>query len=94
METLAVVKEVETDWLTVESKVYVIAVCMSIHIDDSPGVLVVVVEETGGEDREGEGTEAVAEETVEHSDTVDEHVRKNEYQNRAHRGARTHQERW
>ena len=25
METLAVVEEVETDWLTVESKVYVIA---------------------------------------------------------------------
>ena len=32
METLAVVEEVETDWLTVESKVYVIEVCMSIYI--------------------------------------------------------------
>ena len=40
--------------------------------EDSPGMLVVVVE-TGGEDREGEGTEAVVEETVEHSDTVEEH---------------------
>ena len=36
-------------------------------------VVLVVVEETGGEDREGEGTEAVVEETVEHSDTVEEH---------------------
>jgi hypothetical protein len=36
--------------------------------DSAAGVLVVVVE-TGGEDREGEGTEAVVEETVEHSDT-------------------------
>ena len=47
------------------------------HIEkDSPGVLVVVlvvVEEAGGEDREGEGTEAVVEETVEHSDPVEEH---------------------
>ena len=80
METLAVVEEVETDWLTVKSKVYVIAFCMSIYYtkseEDSPGVLVVVlvvVEETGGEEREGEGTEAVVEETVEHSDTVEEH---------------------
>ena len=32
METLAAVEEVERDWLTVESKVYVIAVCMSIYI--------------------------------------------------------------
>ena len=28
--------------------------------------MLVVVDETGGEDREGEGTEAVVEETVEH----------------------------
>ena len=32
-----------------------------------------MVEETGGEDREGEGTEAVEEETVENSDNVEEH---------------------
>ena len=32
-----------------------------------------MVEETGGEDREGEGTEAGVEETVEHSDPVEEH---------------------
>ena len=46
---------------------YVIAFCMSIYYtksqEDSPGVLVVVlvvVEEAGrGEDREGEGTEAI-----------------------------------
>ena len=36
-------------------------------------MLVVLLVETGGEDRAGEGTEAVVEETVEHSDTVEEH---------------------
>ena len=37
-------------------------------------VVLVVVEEAGrGEEREGEGTEAVVEETLEHSDTVEEH---------------------
>ena len=36
-------------------------------------LVAVLVEEAGGEDREREGTEAVAEETVEHSDTVEEH---------------------
>ena len=39
--------------------------------EDSPGVLVV---ETGGEDRERQGTEGVVEETVEHADTVEEHA--------------------
>ena len=37
--------------------------------EDSPGVLVVL----GGEDKEREGKEAVAEKTVEHADTVEEH---------------------
>ena len=37
--------------------------------EDSPGVLVVL----GGEDRKREGTEPVAEKTVEHADTVEEH---------------------
>ena len=69
---MAVAEAVETDWLTVESKVYVTAVCLYV-IEDLLGVLV-VVDETGGEDREGDGTEAVVDETGEHSDTVEEHV--------------------
>ena len=44
------------------------------HTEDSPGVVVVVVE-AGDEDTEREGTETVVEEPVEDSAAVEEHER-------------------